>query len=484
LTRYDPERAAAGYNLVLYKSRVPALIGMDGEIVHAWPDIKAAERIRLTREGHLLVIGVDNGIREFDWDGRLLWEFFNEEREDFPHHDLIRLRNGHILAVFRDKRTGTDYIDEITRGGKIAWEWRAAEYLEKYFQGKITEPKDKTHINSMQELPPNHWYEEGHPEFRPGNILVSARNLNTIFIIEKGTKEVVWQYDRELDHQHEALMIERGYHGEGNILLFNNGLENLYHFRTTIVMEIDPVGKSTVWQYRSPYFFSSDGGVAQCLPNGNVLIASQRGGRMFEVDPNGEILWQWLPPFPPIRPHRYSPDFCPQFEGLGRPSLRPISTLRGSLYVDRQLYQVADKTELISKEIKGRMRALLKARSLKRPLVIPDLATLHVSCGLDGDRIRSKGISRYSARFVVSLRPEGDRGEVVLMNRQVGLADDSLWIERTFPLDDYAFLRVVLSLDVRDDARQDVGGRIDSACGRSLSSKETRMTMKITCWIC
>ena len=61
----------------------------------------------------------------------------------------------------------------------------------------------------MYELPPNRWFDAGDERFRPGNILVSARNLNAIFIIDKTSGEVVWRYSDGLDYQHEAIMVER-----------------------------------------------------------------------------------------------------------------------------------------------------------------------------------------------------------------------------------------------------------------------------------
>ena len=41
---------------------------------------------------------------------------------------------------------------------------------------------DPTHINSVFELTDNRWFDAGDGRFRPGNVLVSARNLNAIFI--------------------------------------------------------------------------------------------------------------------------------------------------------------------------------------------------------------------------------------------------------------------------------------------------------------
>ena len=44
---------------------------------------------------------------------------------------------------------------------------------------------NRTHMNSVQELPPNPLFDRGHEALRPGNILVSARNLNTLYIVAR-----------------------------------------------------------------------------------------------------------------------------------------------------------------------------------------------------------------------------------------------------------------------------------------------------------
>jgi outer membrane protein assembly factor BamB len=65
------------------------------------------------------------------------------------------------------------------------------------------------------------------------------------------------------------------------------------------VLEIDPADGSIVWEYRgseSHPFYSKCCGTAQRLPNGNTLITESEGGRAFEVDPQGRIVWEFYNP--------------------------------------------------------------------------------------------------------------------------------------------------------------------------------------------
>ena len=286
---YDPRAAAPGYHLTLYQRRTPLLLDLNGNTVHRWR-ITVTDRARLLPDGRLLAIGLDDAVREYDWDARVVWEY-RLPGEDFPHHDLIRLENGNRLVLAHDAGVRLDYLVEVDDAGRVAWEWRAVEGLRADLSRNQdrgaggAHDRNRTHINSIQELPPNRWFDGGDARFRPGNILISARNLNTIYVIDKATREVVWRHDQGLDHQHEAAMIPRGHPGEGNVVLFNNGLEDRYGYRSSAVVEIDPSTGAEVWSYRAPDFFSSTGGTQQSLPNGHFLVTSSRGGRVFEVTP-------------------------------------------------------------------------------------------------------------------------------------------------------------------------------------------------------
>src|SRR5262249_56266412 len=67
-----------------------------------------------------------------------------------------------------------------------------------------------------------------------------------------------------------------------------------------------------VWRFQPSGFFAPTGGTAQRLPNGNVLVPSTRGGRVFEVTAAGALVWEWVPPYEPVRAERVGADACPQ----------------------------------------------------------------------------------------------------------------------------------------------------------------------------
>jgi hypothetical protein len=144
-------------------------------------------------------------------------------------------------------------------------------------------------------------------------------------------------------------MIPKGLPGEGNILVYDNGGAAGFgdpnpgspdgtwnalrdHSR---VLEFNPITLELVWQFTAQTqgfpvgedvrFYSRYESAAQRLPNGNTLITESRQGRIFEVTPASEIVWEYISPhnlldraglfFSDVfRAYRYPYDWVPQVE--------------------------------------------------------------------------------------------------------------------------------------------------------------------------
>jgi len=344
-TIYDPDRCYNGYTLEFEARHVPMLFDMNGNVVHAWKNVSGKGRMRLVENGHLVVITTNSTVEEYDWEGGLVWEYRPPGR---PHHDLQRLKNGDTVMIYQETvpdeyKAGienperrrlairSDCIREVNPAGETVWEWHEYEHLDINKYCPTDGATDWTHTNTVQVLPENKWYEAGDERFRPGNVLISVRNQDTVYIIDRETEEVVWDYTGNymggLAHQHEPHMIEPSLPGAGNILIFDNGIacRRISHEGSSFILEIDPTNKEIVWMYASRHFYCPTAGVQQRLPNGNTMITSSREGRIFEVTPSGETVWEWVPDsYDPMRPNRYPYDFCPQLKALGKPDEIPV----------------------------------------------------------------------------------------------------------------------------------------------------------------
>ena len=449
--QYQPDASAGGYTLVLYRRRVPMVIDMNGRIVHTWPEVRAVGRARLNRDGSLAINGTDNLVKEYDWDGNLQWAFRLEAEIDFPHHDLIRLENGNYLVLARDRTNFTGYLQEVDRRGRVVWEWRSIDHIDS-FPTWDHDRKDPTHFNSIHELPQNRHFDAGDVRFRPGNILVSARHLDAIFVVDKRSGEVVWHYTGNLDRQHEATMIPKGWPGEGQILVFNNGRYGRNGYRRSLIQTIEPATEEVVWEYGSRYFFSSVAGTVQATERGNFVVASSHGGRIFEVTPDGEIVWEWVPPYKPMRPERLAYDHCPQLAALPRPEELEVGITGDQRpYVDVDLYRFALSEEDVTREIAGHSRRLLREIDGCRELLIPPGATMWVEFGIDKKRLRKR---RLEARFQLSVQREGGPPET-LLDRTLDSDSESPWRGRWIRIARFSYQKVKLCIST------DVSGEVD-----------------------
>jgi hypothetical protein len=319
LTAHDPEKAFQGYTLFTpqFRGGPPLLIDMGGEVVHEWRTPMPVGYASLLPNGNLLALGrtpesswpfrawqlVRAGVvMELDWEGNVLWEV----RHPDHHHDARLTRNGNVLMLCVEEvpadvaarvqgglpgseHEGVMYSDrvvEMTKQGEVVWEWHAWQHLDPEVD-RIT-PQDWreewTHANTVEELP-------------DGDVLVSFRNVSTVAIIERRTGSIRWRLGPGvLAQQHYPNLLPNG-----NILLFDNGTHRADNPLTfSRVLEIDPATKRIVWRYQDRpmfNFYSPYESSAQRLPNGNTFICEGVFGRLFEVTPEGEVVWEYINPY-------------------------------------------------------------------------------------------------------------------------------------------------------------------------------------------
>lgn len=373
-TLYRPEQCYNGYTVILLRGEGGpdvGLIDMNGHEVHRWgmevPRTKGGiPRARLLDDGHLLVLRTayrDSGGcgQEYDWDGALVWEYA-PPGELWPHHDIEKTASGNVLLICREtvpeqirreakeperrEMLYSDVIQEISPGGEVLWQWHQYEHIDIARCVGVPAPTDWwggpendtivdwTHTNTVQAIPENKWHDAGDERFKPGNVLLSLRQLDLVLLVDRDTKEIVWEYTGDyrggMSGQHDSHMIEKGLPGEGNILIFDNGASpttNLAHCGSSYILEVDPTTDEVVWVYdRRETFHSSFTSSCQRLPNGNTLILEAAHGRLFEVTNEGETVWEHVFGDGPSaqRAYRYGYDYCPQTMALGRPEERPV----------------------------------------------------------------------------------------------------------------------------------------------------------------
>ena len=262
-------------------------------------------------EGPKVVSGKSGRMREYDWDGNLVWEHI----DDHQHHDARRLENGNAVYIAwvllsesevknvkggipdteLDGQIYGEVIREVDSNGTIVWEFanNGPEFLDNYSINPLAPREEYGHANTISPL-------------ANGDYLVSYRVFDLLVIIDRQTGKLKWEYqNHQLGGQHDCQMIDNG-----NILVFANGHNTPGGIPNySQVWEIDLESKEIVWRYlakKNPLtFWSPHISGCQRLKSGNTLICEGGQGCIFEITHEGEVVWEYINPF--FGPHPVMP---------------------------------------------------------------------------------------------------------------------------------------------------------------------------------
>jgi len=323
VTYYDEYQSAGGFTLFAPQTgngRV-VLINMHGDVEHEWNlPIRPGRDAVILNHGNLGYNGSHEKSAELysAWDiwhgghfmevtpgGDIVWEY----EDIFHHHDAQWLPNGHILyaaaapidvkdgkGLFNSKvplemqqRPFSDVVREVNRKGEVVWEWNAIEHLsvEDYPIHEcfnIDNAKERLHwpmINGVHQ----------HGKL----VYLSLRTTSGIIAVNKETKNIEW----ELKYPFVAQQHDPSITPDETLICFDNGNirpSSIHHSR---IVEYDIKTKELVWSYADempPAFFSPYMGSVQRLWNDNTMICESAFGRIFEVTPEGETVWEYVIP--------------------------------------------------------------------------------------------------------------------------------------------------------------------------------------------
>lgn len=377
--QYKPSQTSAGYLLFApLFSKTTYLINHKGQVAHTWTSrYNPAQSVYLLPDGTLLRTGNDSSrhfqggggvIELLDKNSTVKWQYQVSDSTMRQHHDVCPLPNGNILvlcwekiskdsAIARGRKEENcppyiwlEKIIEIQPKGKNqavqVWQWRLWDHLvqdvdaQKKGFGKISETSGKLDINFLTSESAD-WTHFNSIDFdaRSNQVLLSNRNLSEIYIIAHGTNttsqntntiqqgDFLFRWgnpqtygqgmpkDQQLFRQHHATWIKKGLKGEGQILLFNNGVQRGGGEEYSEVLSFSPhIGKAgeylklngrylpekAEWVYQAKErstFFSFNVSSAQRLPNANTLICEGAEGRFLEVTEAGETVWEYVNPY-------------------------------------------------------------------------------------------------------------------------------------------------------------------------------------------
>lgn len=352
------DAAYPGYTLVVQDNTVDnaVLLDMDGRVVHAWK-VQPSDRpsglfswlnnhdyrdyywrdIHLLANGHMLIVSDSRtrtpyayGIKEMGKDGTVIWQ-----HEGAHHH--VDLSDEHLLYMpaqkitpppaingitFKNQRILNDYVLVLSRDGReiktisLPEAIARSPYREAFRRhvGRRIYAGDILHVNYVQSLSES--MAAAFPMFKPGQLLVSMRNIDTIGVLDVASEAFVWMKQGPWRGQHMANFMP-----DGGIMLFDNkgGSPMWGNRHTSRIVEYYPQSDRLEVLYGASdnhLFYSELGGTYESLPNGNLLITETMSGHLFELTPDKKIAWFYTNPNlrdgklrPIVVARRYSPEY-------------------------------------------------------------------------------------------------------------------------------------------------------------------------------
>jgi hypothetical protein len=292
---------------------------IEGKKVHAWSADDAFDKkrgwtiARIDPDGWLYVVMPDTGVVKLDWEGNTAWKV-----EDVFHHDLSFDKDGGVVVLLEEKRDvphpedpdeGTVGILDhlvafVDKDGKVERKLSLYDAMKNngVFVERLKERvEDKERKNADGEIKGIDAFHATGVSLLPkdvaglgkkGDVLVSVRHLDTVVAISRDDGKLLWSWgEGELEHQHDPSVSP-----EGHVVVFDNGIKR----KRSRVVFVDPKTNEIVRTYDGGddnEFFSAGRGVAQVLPNKNLLVFVSNKSRAFEVTPDDEVVWDFNSPF-------------------------------------------------------------------------------------------------------------------------------------------------------------------------------------------
>ena len=293
------------------------LIDIEGQIVHLWRSRFPPGNTHYLREnGNLVrtadpgstdfVIGGDAGaVQEFDWEGRLLWEFHYNDENVRAHHDIALLPNSNILMIAWERKSNAEaigagrdpgFISDVngevwpehiievqpvgSNSANIVWEWHVWDHLIQDFDssqanfGVVADHPELVDINFGRDGRAD-WLHANAIDYNEefDQVLLSVPWFDEVWIIDHSTTtaeaaghaggnsgkggDLLYRWgnpqaydrgaagDQQLFRPHGGHWIREGLPGAGNLLAFNNGTtrpDGAYSTVEEVVLPVDANG--------------------------------------------------------------------------------------------------------------------------------------------------------------------------------------------------------------------------------------------------
>ena len=117
--------------------------------------------------------------------------------------------------------------------------------------------------------------------------MISLRSLNLVAVLDSESLKVKWYQHGPWHRQHDP-----DFQPDGIITVFDNRLD----LGQSQIIKIDPQNGEWASLFRGSGeipFYTRMRGQHQVLENGNLLLTAANSGRVLEVSPDGNLVWEF-----------------------------------------------------------------------------------------------------------------------------------------------------------------------------------------------
>ena len=332
VTIHDANGVYVGYTLHTSGDGAHArLVAMDGTLVHEWrrpfstvwnegaavkqpqPDeLIYFDNARLLPSGELIAIYTaagdtpwGYGMVKLDPEGEVIWSYLQQ-----THHDFDIAGDGRIYVLTHEVTNEPiaehdrlerprldDFVVILSPDGEelkkvsLTHALLRSRYKDLLHAVPIFALGDPLHTNTVELIDGAKAANFAHGE--PGQVLLSFRDAGLVAVLDVDSETIVWATRGPWLGQHSPTILPNG-----NILLFDNfGVPE--EGNASQVIELDPRSMAVVWRYTGDSGHPLDSAIrsaVQPLPNGNALITESDGGRLLEINRDGQIVWEYINP--------------------------------------------------------------------------------------------------------------------------------------------------------------------------------------------
>lgn len=248
------------------------------------------------------------GMVKLDKQSKVLWKYHGA-----THHDMYLAPDGRVFALiqhYRDEprkdfpNLKAPWLDDsvVVLNGDTGQVEQTVSIFDAFWNSRFqallgADPsfamEDPLHTNSIQYLGPELGQAFGPAQGNGDQVLLSIRHPGTAVLLDLKTGKVSWALKGSWLGQHSMEVLPNGH-----FTIFDN-YGNFETHNMSRLLEVDPGTHAITWQYagnKTHPFSNLLRGALYTLPNGDRLATETDGGRIFEVAPNGDIVWEFVNP--------------------------------------------------------------------------------------------------------------------------------------------------------------------------------------------